>query len=124
MVFVILLVWLLAWTPYVILHCWIMFFETQTLSAEMAIAPSLCCKLSAAVNSLLYGVRWAIGHTLCLSLTEPKIRPFSADPALQDDCMSEPPPLLLPARSIHCNIQLLGNPIPITLTKEESLEHS
>ena len=58
MVFVILLVWILAWTPYVILHCWIMFFETQTLSAEMAIAPSLCCKLSAAVNSLLYGVRW------------------------------------------------------------------
>ena len=58
MTFVILLVWILAWTPYVILHSWIMFFEPNSLSAEMAIAPSLCCKLSAAVNSLLYGVRY------------------------------------------------------------------
>ena len=60
MIFVILLVWILAWTPYVILHCWIMFFEPNSLSAEAAIAPSLFCKLSAAVNSLLYGVRYTI----------------------------------------------------------------
>ena len=59
MIFVILLVWILAWTPYVILHCWIMFFEPNSLSAEMAIAPSLFCKSSAAVNSLLYGVRYS-----------------------------------------------------------------
>ena len=57
MVAVILMVWTLAWTPYVILSLWIMFFQGEHLTAEIAIVPTLCCKLSAAINSLLYGIR-------------------------------------------------------------------
>ena len=57
MVLLILGVWIFAWTPYLILHCWIMFGNVDFLTVHMAIAPTLCCKLSAAVNAFLYGVR-------------------------------------------------------------------
>ena len=57
MIMTILVVWISAWTPYLILHCWIMFGNLQYISVEMAIVPTLCCKLSAVANSLIYGVR-------------------------------------------------------------------
>ena len=57
MVLSILGAWILAWTPYLILHLWIIFGNLEYLKMEFAIVPTLCCKLSAAVNALLYGVR-------------------------------------------------------------------
>ena len=57
MVGVILAVWTLAWTPYVVLSGWIILFGGEGLSPGLAIAPTLCCKISASANSLLYGVR-------------------------------------------------------------------
>ena len=57
MVLLILGVWIFAWTPYLVLHCWIMFGDLDNLTVHIAIAPTLCCKLSAAVNAFLYGVR-------------------------------------------------------------------
>lgn len=57
MVAIILTVWVFAWTPYVILSGWIMFFRAQNLSSQLAILPTICCKLSASANSLIYGVR-------------------------------------------------------------------
>ena len=58
MVFIILIIWVFAWTPYVIQSMWIMFFDGSNLTPEMGIAPSLCCKLSAAFNAFLYGIRY------------------------------------------------------------------
>ena len=55
MVFIILIIWVFAWTPYVIQSMWIMCFDGSNLTPEMGIAPSLCCKLSAAFNAFLYG---------------------------------------------------------------------
>jgi len=57
MVFIILVIWVFAWTPYVVESMWIMFFDGLHLTPELAIAPSLCCKLSAALNAFIYGVR-------------------------------------------------------------------
>ena len=58
MVFIILVIWVFAWTPYVVESMWIMFFDGLHLTPELAIAPSLCCKLSAALNAFIYGVRY------------------------------------------------------------------
>ena len=58
MVFIILVIWVFAWTPYVVESMWIMFFDGLYLTPELAIAPSLCCKLSAALNAFIYGVRY------------------------------------------------------------------
>ena len=58
MIMTILVVWISAWTPYLILHCWLMFGNLEYLSVEMAVVPTLCCKLSAAANSFIYGVRY------------------------------------------------------------------
>ena len=60
MVFIILVIWVFAWTPYVVESMWIMFFDGLYLTPELAIAPSLCCKLSAALNAFIYGVRYAL----------------------------------------------------------------
>ena len=57
MVGIILTVWLVAWTPYVLLSAWIMFFGAENLSPELAMAPTIFCKLSASANALIYGVR-------------------------------------------------------------------
>ena len=54
---IILLVWILAWTPYAIMAIWAMFFDAYGLSPNLGLIPALTCKVSAAVNVLLYGLR-------------------------------------------------------------------
>jgi len=56
MVCIILLVWVVAWTPYAILSVWISLFEGKGLTIRLAMVPALCCKLSAFLNAFLYGV--------------------------------------------------------------------
>lgn len=58
MVSLLLVVWFLAWTPYATMSCWIMFFNAEGLSPVMALVPTLCCKVSAATNAMLYGLRY------------------------------------------------------------------
>ena len=57
MVCTLLFVWLLAWTPYVILSCWILFFNAKGLSPIIGVLPTFCCKTSALANGMLYGLR-------------------------------------------------------------------
>ena len=64
MAFVLLMVWLIAWTPYALMTCWILFFDLRLLTANVALVPTLCCKLSAAVNSLMYGSRYELTNLL------------------------------------------------------------
>ena len=64
MAFVLLMVWLIAWTPYALMTCWILFFDLRLLTANVALVPTLCCKLSAAVNSLMYGSRYKLTNLL------------------------------------------------------------
>ena len=52
-----LFVWLLAWTPYATTSCWVLFFNADGLSPGIAVVPTVCCKLSAFANGLLYGLR-------------------------------------------------------------------
>ena len=52
------IVWLLAWTPYAMMHCWIMFFNASRLSPIVGMVPCFCCKISAATNAMLYGLRY------------------------------------------------------------------
>ena len=58
MVSLLIFVWLLAWTPYVILSTWIMFFNAKGLSPVLGVIPTVCCKISAGANALLYGLRY------------------------------------------------------------------
>ena len=57
MVSLLLVVWFLAWTPYVIMSIWIIFFDSKGLIPIIGIIPTICCKLSACANALLYGLR-------------------------------------------------------------------
>ena len=59
MVSLLIFVWLLAWTPYVILSTWIMFFNAKGLSPVLGVIPTVCCKISAGANALLYGLRYS-----------------------------------------------------------------
>ena len=59
MVSLLIFVWLLAWTPYVILSTWIMFFKARGLSPVLGVIPTVCCKISAGANALLYGLRYS-----------------------------------------------------------------
>ena len=52
------LVWLVAWTPYAAMSCWIMFFDARGLSPTLGLIPTLCCKVSAGANAVLYGLRY------------------------------------------------------------------
>ena len=58
MVSLLLVVWFIAWTPYAAMSCWIMWFNAKGLSPVMALIPTLCCKVSAATNAMLYGLRY------------------------------------------------------------------
>ena len=55
---IILLFWILAWTPYAIMAIWAMFFDSYGLSPNIGLIPVLSCKISAAVNVLVYGLRY------------------------------------------------------------------
>ena len=57
-VFVLCLVWLLAWTPYAAMSLWVMFFDARGLSPTLGLIPTLCCKVSAGANAMLYGLRY------------------------------------------------------------------
>ena len=57
---ILLLVWFVAWTPYAGMNVWIMFFKAQGLSPMIGIIPTVCCKLSAGTNALLYGLRQVV----------------------------------------------------------------
>jgi len=57
MVWTLLLVWLLAWTPYAIMSIYVMFFNGTGLSPILGLLPIVCCKASAGLNAMLYGLR-------------------------------------------------------------------
>ena len=57
MVCVLLFVWFVAWTPYAAMNCWILFYDSKGLSPILGIIPTICCKISAGSNALLYGIR-------------------------------------------------------------------
>ena len=57
MVFSLLLLWLISWTPYAIMSCWILFLKAEGLTQEIAIIPTIMCKFSGTLNGFLYGVR-------------------------------------------------------------------
>ena len=57
MVSLLLVVWVLAWTPYAAISCWIIFFDAKNLSPIMGLIPTLCCKVSAGTNAMIYGLR-------------------------------------------------------------------
>ena len=59
MVCILLLVWILAWTPYAAMSCWVMFFNEDGFSPIMGLIPTICCKLSASTNAMLYGLRYS-----------------------------------------------------------------
>ena len=59
MVALLLVVWFLAWTPYATMCCWVMFFDAEGLSPGIALIPTLCCKVSAGTNAMLYGLRYS-----------------------------------------------------------------
>ena len=58
MVGLLLFVWFLAWTPYATMNSWILFFDFKRLSPIFGVIPTICCKLSAGANALLYGIRY------------------------------------------------------------------
>ena len=58
MLCLLLFVWVLAWTPYTAMSCWIMFFEARGLSPSMAMIPLFCCKACAGTNAMVYGLRY------------------------------------------------------------------
>ena len=50
-------VWMVAWTPYAVMTVWILFFDPKLITANIALIPTLCCKVSAALNAFIYGSR-------------------------------------------------------------------
>ena len=58
MVCLLLFVWIIAWTPYATMCCWIIFNDAQGLSPIIGLIPTVCCKLSAGTNALIYGIRY------------------------------------------------------------------
>ena len=52
-----LLLWIVSWTPYAVMSVWIMFFDANGLSANLALIPTFMCKLSGTLNGFIYGVR-------------------------------------------------------------------
>ena len=52
-----LIVWILAWTPYVVLLFWVIFLKAEGLSPLVGMIPTLCCKISASANAMIYGLR-------------------------------------------------------------------
>ena len=58
MVSVVLFVWFLAWTPYASMNLWAIIYDSHGLKPIMGIVPTICCKLSAAANAILYGIRY------------------------------------------------------------------
>ena len=56
----ILLVWILAWTPYAVMATWTMFFDAYGLTHYLGLIPLITCKISASFNVLFYGLRFII----------------------------------------------------------------
>ena len=53
-----LFIWVITWSPYAIITCWVLVFNDQNgLTPVIGIIPVLCCKFSASVNASLYGLR-------------------------------------------------------------------
>jgi hypothetical protein len=57
MVFVLLGLWAVAWTPYAVLACWNMLLRGEGLQPHLAVVPVVLCKLSGTLNGFIYGVR-------------------------------------------------------------------
>ena len=58
MTFRLIIVWLLAWTPYAML-CFVGFFlDSEKLTPTVGLVPLVSCKISAAANVMLYGLRF------------------------------------------------------------------
>ena len=56
MLTVLLVGWVLAWTPYAAMSIWVM-IDPKNLSPALALFPIVACKTSAGSNAILYGLR-------------------------------------------------------------------
>ncbi len=57
MVCLLMSVWFVAWTPYATMCFWIVINDAEGITPIIGIIPTVCCKISAGVNALFYGVR-------------------------------------------------------------------
>ena len=62
-----LILWMIAWTPYAVMNLWMMFFSPNGITAVYGLIPTICTKCSAAGNAALYGIRYVIGISNSLS---------------------------------------------------------
>ena len=56
-----LILWMIAWTPYAMMNLWMMFFSRDGITAVFGLIPTICTKCSAAGNAALYGIRYVLG---------------------------------------------------------------
>ena len=55
-----LVLWMIAWTPYAVMNLWMMFFSPNGITAVFGLIPTICTKCSAAGNAALYGIRYVL----------------------------------------------------------------
>ena len=55
-----LILWMIAWTPYAVMNLWMMFFSPNGITAVFGLIPTICTKCSAAGNAALYGIRYVL----------------------------------------------------------------
>ena len=55
-----LILWMIAWTPYAVMNLWMMFFSPNGITAVFGLIPTICTKCSAAGNAALYGIRFVL----------------------------------------------------------------
>ena len=55
-----LILWMIAWTPYAVMNLWMMFFGPNGITAVFGLIPTICTKCSAAGNAALYGIRYVL----------------------------------------------------------------
>ena len=58
MIFGLIVVWLLGWTPYAIMCIWGIFQGAKYLTPTIGVIPLVFCKISAGANVMLYGLRY------------------------------------------------------------------
>ena len=58
MIFGLIVVWLLGWTPYAIMCIWGIFHGAKYLTPTIGVIPLVFCKISAGANVMLYGLRY------------------------------------------------------------------
>lgn len=55
--FLLIFMWVIAWTPYAFIIFWIIGYDANGITPAIGLVPVFFCKLSAAANVMLYGLR-------------------------------------------------------------------